>query len=298
MRQYDPGPGVSISSLAYDYPPAWRVPEHEHESDQLIYAVSGVMEVVIGQTLWLIPPQFALWIPAHVRHSIRMPASVAMRTLYIRPGLARKRANAVLHVTPLLRELIVEAVRVGEIKTRNKDHAAFRHVLMAQIAKASPIPTRLAMPSDDRARALAEAVIANPAAPRKMQAQCREIGLSVRTMQRIFHREVGTDFETWRRQARLMKAVELLASQRRIKEIAFAVGYRQASTFVALFRRSFGLTPKAWISTFQSERGGAEIPPRPPRTRAVPPVRASAGRRRLQPQPRVNARTTGESRRN
>jgi AraC-like DNA-binding protein len=297
MRQYDPGPGVSISSLAYDYPPSWRVPEHEHASDQLIYAVSGVMEVIIGQTLWLIPPQFALWIAAHVRHSIRMPAAVAMRTLYIRPGLARKRMSAVLHVTPLLRELIVEAVRLGDIKTRNKEHAAFRHVLMAQIAKASPIPTRLAMPSDGRARALAEAVIANPAASRKMQAQCRDIGLSVRTMQRIFHREVGTDFETWRRQVRLMKAVELLASQRRIKEVAFAVGYRQASTFVALFRRSFGLTPKAWISTLQSERSGEEIPPPRPRTRAVLPARASEGRRRLQPQPRANARTAGESRR-
>jgi len=297
MRQYDPGPGVAISSLAYDYPRAWRVPEHEHESDQLIYAVSGVMEVVIGQTLWLIPPQFALWIAAHVRHSIRMPAAVAMRTLYIRPGLARKRASAVLHVTPLLRELIVEAVRLGDIKTRNKEHVAFRHVLMAQIASASSIPTRLPMPTDGRALALAEAVLANPAASRNMQAQCREIGLSVRTMQRIFHREVATDFETWRRQVRLMKAVEMLVAGRRIKEVAFAVGYRQASTFVSVFRRGFGLTPKTWISTLQSECSGEEIPPRPPRTRAVPPARASAGRRQQQPQPLANARTAGESRR-
>lgn len=297
MRQYDPGPGVAISSLAYDYPPSWRVPEHEHESDQLIYAVSGVMEVVIGQTLWLIPPQFALWIAAHVRHSIRMPAAVAMRTLYIRPGLARKRTSAVLHVPPLLRELIVEAVRLGDLKTRNKEHAAFRQVLLAQIAKASPIPTMLAMPGDARARSLAQVIIANPAAPQKMQALCEEVGLSVRTTQRIFLREVGTDFETWRRQVRLMKAVELLASHRRIKEVAFAVGYRQASTFVATFRRSFGLTPKAWISTLQSGHGAGETPPRSPRTQAVPPARAGEGRRRRPPRPRANARTTGESRR-
>jgi AraC-like DNA-binding protein len=71
-------------------------------------------------------------------------------------------------------------------------------------------------------------------------------------VQRFFHREVGTDFETWRRQVRLMKAVELLASGRRIKEVAFAVGYGQATTFVAMFRRSFGLTPKAWISILQA----------------------------------------------
>ena len=45
-----------------------------------------------------------------------------------------------------------------------------------------------------------------------------------------------------------MKAVELLAAGRSIKEGSFAVGYQQASTFVAMFRRSLGVTPKAWIS--------------------------------------------------
>jgi len=255
------------------------------------------MEVVIGQTLWLIPPQFALWISARVRHSIRMPGAVAMRTLYIRPGLARERPTAVLQVTPLLRELIIEAVRLGNVRTRDGEHAAFCKVLISQIAKASPIPTMLAMPRDVRARRLAELVLARPGVAQKMQAQCREIGVSVRTMERLFHRDVGTNFDTWRRQVRLMKAVEMLVAGGRIKEVAFAVGYRQASTFVAVFRRSLGLTPKAWISTLHSERSGEEIPPRPPRTRAVSPARASEGRRRQQPQPLLNARTVGESRR-
>ena len=104
------------------------------------------------------------------------------------------------------------------------------------------------MPKDARARTLAESVIANPKAPSALDAECRKAGMSTRTMQRVFRREIGTDFETWRRQARLMKAVELLAAGRSIKETAFAVGYRQASTFVASFRKSLGMTPKAWIA--------------------------------------------------
>jgi AraC-like DNA-binding protein len=75
-------------------------------------------------------------------------------------------------------------------------------------------------------------------------------------MQRLFRREVGVDFETWRRQARLMKAVELLAAGRSIKETAFGVGYRQSSTFVAMFRRSLGMAPKAWISALTSPDKG------------------------------------------
>ena len=46
-------------------------------------------------------------------------------------------------------------------------------------------------------------------------------------MERIFQREVGMSFETWRRQARLMKAVELLVSGCAVKEVAFEVGYKQ-----------------------------------------------------------------------
>jgi AraC-like DNA-binding protein len=254
MRQsFDPRPGVSITSLAYEYPPAWRIPEHAHESDQLVYASCGVMEVAAAQCQWLIPPQFAVWIPAQVPHAIRMPAAVSMRTLYLRTGLARRKQCAVLHVAPLLRELIVEAVRVGNLQTRKKSHAALRDVLVAQIDTASPVPTMLPMPKDPRALALAQAVIANPRQPIAFGVQCHKVGVSLRTMQRVFRRDVGTDFETWRRQVRLMKAVELLAGGRSIKEVAFAVGYQQPSTFVAMFRRYLGATPKAWISSLTAK---------------------------------------------
>ena len=138
---------------------------------------------------------------------------------------------------------------MGDLRTRNAGHAAFRDVIIAQISRASPVPTMLSMPSDLRARAIADAVIAEPKLP--LAAQCRKAGVSLRTLQRIFRREVGTDFDTWRRQARLMKAVELLAAGRSIKEVAFAVGYRQASTFIAMFRRSLGVTPRVWMSAFR-----------------------------------------------
>src|SRR5580658_10207121 len=148
MRQgfiddYDPKPGTSISTLAYEYPPAFQVPEHAHGADQAIYATRGVMEVSAGQSFWLIPPQFAIWIPARTMHRIRMPGAVSMRTLYLRRGLAPKLPTtcAVLHVTPLLRELIVEAVRIGKLRTRNRLHGALRDLLVSHLEEASPVPT-------------------------------------------------------------------------------------------------------------------------------------------------------------
>jgi AraC-like DNA-binding protein len=50
----------------------------------------------------------------------------------------------------------------------------------------------------------------------------------------------------------LTKAVELLVSGYSIKEVAGKVGYCQPSAFVEMFRRTFGTTPKAWISALET----------------------------------------------
>lgn len=253
LTEYDPKRGVSVATLAYEYPPGFRVPEHAHGSDQLIYAIRGVMEVFSGQSVWLIPPHFALWIPARTCHRIQMPGPVSMRTLYLRPGLASlsSRACVVLHVTPLLRELIVEAVRIGQLRSRNHHECALRDLLILHLRNASPMPTFVTLPREQRALAVAEAVLTNPAQFKPLAALCAGVGVSVRTIERAFRKEVGTDFESWRRQVRLVKAVELLVSGRSIKEVAFAIGYRQSSALVEMFRRTFGATPKAWISALE-----------------------------------------------
>jgi len=251
--EYDPRRGVSIATLAYEYPRRYRVPEHAHGSDQLIYAIGGVMEVSVGRSVWLIPPHFALWIPARTAHSIRMPEAVSMRTLYLRRGLATglPPGCTVFHVTPLLRELIVEAVRVKALRARDRLHCALRDLLVRQLETASPLPTSVTLPTDHRARAIAETVMENPAERQSLAVMCARSGASVRTIQRVFRREVNSDFESWRRQVRLMKAVELLVSGRSVKEVSFALGYRQPAAFVEMFRRVLGATPKALIQALQ-----------------------------------------------
>ncbi|MGD0617561.1 MAG: helix-turn-helix transcriptional regulator [Bryobacteraceae bacterium] len=244
----DPGPGVSISTLAWDYPAGYLVPEHAHGSDQLIYATRGVMELSVGQSFWVIPPHFALWIPARTLHRIRMPGPVAMRTLYLRRRLTSglPRECTVLHVTPLLRELIVEAVRTGKLGNRDREHRAVRDLLLAQLRIATPIPTTVTLPRDRRALYVAQALMKNPARGTALHALCTRAGASVRTIERMFRSEVGMDFESWRRQVRLMKGIELLVAGRSVKEAAFEVGYRQPSAFVQMFRKTMGTTPKAW----------------------------------------------------
>jgi AraC-like DNA-binding protein len=247
---YDPKPGVSISTLAWEYAPGFHVGEHGHGADQLIFATHGVMEVASGQSLWLIPPNFAIWIPAGTLHSIRMPGAVSMRTLYFRAGLGWRLPDlcSVLHVTPLLRELIVHTVGIGQLSSRRPLQRALRDVILSQLEAASPVPVSIRLPLDPRALAVAQALMRGLANRPTLQQLARRAAISVRTVERVFRAEVGMDFEAWRRQVRLMRGIELLAAGSSVKEAAFAIGYRQPSAFVTMFRQTMGSTPKAWLS--------------------------------------------------
>lgn len=206
------------------------------------------MEIASGQNLWVLPPHFGLWIPARTLHSIRMPEQVFMRTLYLRPGLFQSWSGCtVFHVTPLLRELIFEITRMGSLRTRKRLDNAFREILASQLARATPVPIGIELPKDPRALTVAESMLNNLADRRTLPSLCRVAGVSVRTVQRIFQREVGLDFESWRRQVRLMQGIQLLVSGRSIKETADAVGYQDSTTFIELFRSTFGTTPKSWL---------------------------------------------------
>src|SRR5438045_7606977 len=113
------------------------------------------------------------------------------------------------------------------------------------------MPTSVTLPKDSRARAIADTIIGNPSDRQSLAAMCNAAGVGVRTIQRVFRREVGSDFEFWRRQVRLMKAVELLISGHSVKEVGFALGYRQPTAFVEMFRGILGTTPGAWIKALQ-----------------------------------------------
>jgi AraC-like DNA-binding protein/mannose-6-phosphate isomerase-like protein (cupin superfamily) len=261
LREYDPPRGTSVSALAYEYTAGSQVAVHAHGSDQLIYAIEGIMEVSCGSNIWTLPPQFALWLPAKTFHRIQMIGGVRMRTLYFRPGvvLRRQTGSSLLYVAPLLRELIIEAVRLRRLRQRKLAECALRDLLAVQLANATAAPIGLTMPSEPRALAVARLIVGKLTDTRPLAKLCAEAGVGIRTAQRIFRRELGIDIDTWRRQVRLTRAVQLLVAGHSVKEVSFRVGYRQSGAFVEAFRRLFGATPKVWTAGLchaQSNTGG------------------------------------------
>src|SRR3974390_326041 len=108
------------ASVSYDFKAGYRIPEHYHPEDQLIFASSGVMTLHAKQGIWVVPPSRAVWIPAGTPHSVQMSGKVSMRTRYFLPRLLRVLPGkcVVMNVSPLLRELIVHARALGKLSAK------------------------------------------------------------------------------------------------------------------------------------------------------------------------------------
>ncbi len=267
-----------IASLAHDYPAGHVVPSHFHDRDQLVYASRGVMTVRTRDGTWVVPTHRAVWIPAEVPHTITMSGAVAMRTLYLKPRLARAlpRDCCVVHVTALLKELILHTCALGALDKRSPCQGHLIHVIVNQMENIRVVPLQLPNPADPRALRVARLLQADPSDRRTLRDLCRAAGASKRTVERLFQEDLGMTFGKWRQQLRLMQAMRLLAEGAKVTESALESGYSTPSAFISMFRKTLGTTPTLYfkIDTKDKQVSTTKHRHRPRRVRSVRGYRA------------------------
>jgi AraC-like DNA-binding protein len=248
------GPGASFAGLglgglavgSFPMPARRRFREHRHRWHQLAWAAAGVVTVETPGRTWVLPPVRALWIPAGVPHATSAHDSAMMRSPYLWPEACPVGWNepTVINVPPLLRELIVH---LATPKLPNSARARAEAVVYDLLEPVEITTIEVPMPADGRARRVAEALVADPRDGRTLDAWGREVGASSRTLARLFDAETGLSFGRWRTQARMRASLELLADGVPVTTVARRVGYETPSAFVAVFRRSFGVSPRMYF---------------------------------------------------
>ena len=223
-------------------PVGTRFEWHQHDEHQLAWSPEGVLVVQTEGGSYVLPPARALWIPARTPHETQASGAAVLRSVYIdasRCPIGWERPTPVA-VSPLLRELIphLEDETLEEEERRRAESVLFDLVVPLAIAT---IDVRL--PTDDRAREVAEALLADPGDDRTPDAWGHEVGASSRTLARAFLSETGMSFGRWRTLARLQSALLELAKGHPVGIVAPRVGYRTPSAFVAAFRAHTGVTP-------------------------------------------------------
>lgn len=246
----EPGRG---RSLARRYPRGLHIEPHSHTWAQVLYAVAGVMWVEVGREALVVPPQRAVWLPPGKQHAIYMMSAVEMRNLYLHSDDASHLSSdcEVFEINGLLRELIknvAEREHARELDGTSDVpcpwlETAYRLAAL-ELAEAPRYALRIPLPdaSDRRLDTLCRAVIANPSVDIGFEQHAANVGASVRTLARLFTRELGMGFAEWRRQVQLAIAVSRLAEGQPVNAVARQFGYLPSS-FSDMFRRELGVPP-------------------------------------------------------
>lgn len=249
---------------------------HEHPVHQLVHAATGVMRVNTRRGSWVVPPRRAVWMPAEVEHEVQMVTSVAMRTVYIVPAALAHAPirSCVVPVSPLLAELILEALRLPRPYPLGGAEERLFHVLLDRISFREVLPLELALPTSSPLLGIARRLQLDPADRRTLEQWARASGMSARTLARGFRCETKLSFGAWRAQLRLLRALELLAQGTSVTEVALELGYEGTSAFISAFRRHLGTTPAKYFADDAVEPARARSPATSPRPQAARPRRA------------------------
>ena len=245
--------GDGVAALARSYERGVHLGLHVHAEAQLLFASRGVMQVTTPKGRWLVPPRRAVWVPPRLEHAVDMLTDLEMRSLYIAPGwlashpeLPRLGREFVVAVGTLLRELVLAMFAAGA-DPRRVDLLA--RLALFELAEAEDGATFMPMPSDPRARRVAEQVLAEPTGVRDLGDLARAAGASQRTITRLFPAETDLTFKEWRQRARILASVEMLdGGLASITSVSARLGFSSAAAFGHAFRQVLGITPGEFMS--------------------------------------------------
>lgn len=221
---------------------------HVHSLHQLEYAVEGVAHVESAEARYLLPPQQAVWVPAGTRHCTTL-TRVHSVAVFFDPSVVGIEAGdriRILAVEPVLREMIRYAQR-WPIDRASSDAFAdgYFNTLAGLTAQAleHELPLRLPTSQDPLINEVMGFTLANLSQVSET-AVCRAVGVSERTLRRVFAEATGLTWRQYLQQSRVLQAMaDLAVPGRTILQIATDVGFESLSGFTRAFRRYAGQTP-------------------------------------------------------
>lgn len=241
----------SASAFSFhDDAPGSAYAPHRHERHQLIYALEGSATLEAADALYLLPPERAGFIPAGVMHVTSLGNAKAISLFFDRALVRVKtREVRVIDASPLLRELIQFAARWPPSR-RKSDRVANAYFKSFGLLLSEWLEQETAYRLPRGKSALVKRAIAltvERSGVIELPELARAAGTSERSLRRHLRDETGLTFRELASTARILRAMELLASrQQSVLEVALAVGFDSPSAFAKRFAQVAGESPSAF----------------------------------------------------
>jgi AraC-like DNA-binding protein len=223
---------------------------HRHVRGQLFCVESGLVRLHTDLGSWLLPPNRAGWIPPGVDHAASVTGALSGWGVMLAPEVVVDLPDepCVLEISDLLRTLVRRAASWDEREELAPHQDRLVSVLLDEIKMARRASLYLPMPVDARLLKIANRLIEKPDDERTLDVLAGWAGISARSARRLFLAETGMGFQQWRQQASLTLALERLAGGEAVAEVSDALGYATPSSFIAMFRRTFGDAPARYFA--------------------------------------------------
>lgn len=229
----------------FHYEKTHRTPWHEHASGQFYWLTRGTLVIEMADVQWTVTPGTLGWFPGGCRHCAGVPGAVTGTSLYFSENHAARFPSeaGIYPADAFMQSLLARACQSRYPAFTEAYRQSLLIVLATEISRSQPLPLRLALPTDRRARNVAELLLAHPDCPDGQAELAKRSGLSVRTLSRLFREQTGISFSQWRQQAKVVTSLQWVQAGVPVNEIAARSGYSNVSAYIDVFRARFGVTP-------------------------------------------------------
>ncbi len=248
LRLYDSDTPVLAFAFKRRTVEGWT-PEHSHVRGQLVALTHGLLIVEAGSERWMFPSQRCAWIPPNCKHAARSAGGAAGWMVDLSPETCRglPKTPCMFNSSELLFAIVQRMVGWDLRQALNPAKKHLITTLRDEIRQPAQQSLRLTIPTEERLARVADALLDDVGDNRTLDAWANVAGMARRTFMRAFSAQAGMSFGRWRQQARLFAALEMLAQNKSVTEVAVAVGYDSVSAFIEMFRTMLGSTPQTYF---------------------------------------------------
>ncbi|MBM7070640.1 helix-turn-helix transcriptional regulator [Shewanella sp. 202IG2-18] len=223
---------------------------HQHSTAQFLYAASGVIRVTTHQGCWVAPSLRAIWIPANTEHQLEIVKAAAVKSLLITEQYQQSHLPTqcqVITVSSLLREIVLHC-HSQEWPVDAPQNQRLIEVFFDQIKLMSVEPLLYPKSSHPKIKLIINHFLEQPHVTTSIEHWANNFHMSVRSLSRLFSKEMNMGYRQCRLQIRLIRAIELLAQNKSVTEVSYSLGFSNESNFIRLFKSAFGVTPKQYFN--------------------------------------------------
>ena len=218
--------------------PDWELASHHHLKSQLLLTLKGLITVETASGIWVVPPDNALWIPAHTVHKVSSYGLSMGYVAFIHPEYDHIQGkNCQLFYASSLLQALFERAETLDVDSKQEKDLRLMHCLLDEIQSVPLQVFHLSMPQDVRLLKITDFLLKQPEVNLDLKQWAELCLMSERNLTRLFLLETNLSINQWRRKLHVILALQWLSEGSAVHTISEKLNYDSDTSFIMMFKK-------------------------------------------------------------